>query len=190
MNGSKILKFFLAFLLIFFIAFTLLIFALNSTLVFRYSLVSISIFILLATLYWIRYSHLKSFKYLLLSFAFIIMSYISSNLYIMATKIYLDASGVIWMNGKVMTKNDREHFASLLISLNSHHAYVKSEPTYSISFSERGYPDPSHLHIFRDKGLIYEGCLLGLENGLYLKGYQLTKEADKLLQEFDETYSP
>ena len=117
-----------------------------------------------------------------------IISYITTNLYIMTRGIYLDGSSTLWINGHLITQEDKTAFTTLLSSLEKHRLHVENEPTYTISFTGRGDFDPRHLHIFRDKGLIYQGCLLGLEGGLDLEGYQLTKEADMLLERLDRTY--
>ena len=117
------------------------------------------------------------------------VSYIATNLYIMTRGIYLDGSSRIWINGHLITQQDKVAFTTLLNSLEKYHIHVKNEPTYTISFSGRGDFDPRHLHLFRDKGLLYQGCLLGLEGGLDLEGYKLTKEADMILERLDNRYS-
>ena len=194
MVRNKKLKFLWKLLLILAIVLSLvlalLIFAMGNILAFNYVMICIAIVLFLSMLYWIRYRHVKSFSNMLVVLGLVIATYISTNLYIMSKGIYLDGSSILWMNGHVMTQEGKTAFTTLLGSLKPHQAHVQKDPTYSISFTARGDFDPRHLHVFRDKGLIYQGCLLGLESGLDLEGYQLTKEADKLLQELDRMYSP
>jgi len=125
--------------------------------------------------------------YILMLFATL---YPSVKIYEMANGKYLDGTEVMRVNGHLLTKNDKEQLLTLMQAKDNHHAYVKEEPTYSLSYEMESDLDPGHLHVFRNEKLIYFGCLLGLESGgLELDGYLLTKELDTFLERLDKKYS-
>lgn len=175
-------------MLVVLIMFSLLIFAIGNIIAFKYTSVGISIFLFLILLYWIRYYDIKWLKKLLITYITTITLYIIYQLYIMTTEIYLDGSKAIWMNGQLMTQDDAYVFSNTLNHLENYNTFINKHPSYTLSFMQVDDMDPRHLHIFRYKNLIYQGCLLGLEGGLLLKGYRLTKESDKILKYFDHKY--
>ncbi len=176
-------------LLIIFILLSLFIFGLSNIIAFKYLLFFVLSIVIIWALYKTKYQNSKVLQKLLWGLTVVTILYISENFYVMQRGIYLDGGEAIWINGHLLEPQDKEKFVSLLNTLKKQSAHVQKSPTYSMSFTAHGDFDPRYLHIFRDKKLLYQGCLLGLEGGIDLEGYLLTKKADKQLENFSKKYS-
>ena len=184
----KIVKFILVLLLVLFILLSLLIFLVSNIVAFKYLLILVIATTSSLLLYKISYRDSQWLQKLLWFLVTITILYTAKNLYVMQRGLYLDGGEIIWINGKLIEPKDKERFVLLLSRLKKVSAHVKSEPTYSLSFTAHGDFDPRHLHIFKDKRFVYQGCLLGLEGGLDLEGYRLTKEAARKLEKLNQKY--
>ncbi len=181
------MKFILVLLLVLFILFSLLIFLVDNSIAFIYLLILVILITIGLLMYKTSYKNSRWLQKLLWFLVTVSILYTAENLYLVQRDIFV-GGGLLWINGKIVEPKDKERFASLLNGLKEQRLHIEEQPTYSLSFTAHGDFEPRHIHIFRDKGFVYQGCLLGLEGGLDLDGYRLTKEADRQLEELNHKY--